>query len=59
VRQGKRRAHDLLCAAVDAQVKELAPADRVARTAQVKLVPWGRAHRARAGSARMMAYSTW
>lgn len=51
VRQGKRRAHDLLCAAVDAQVKQAAAVDRARRTAHVELVPW-----ARAGTTRMMAH---
>ena len=52
VRQGKRRAHDLLCAAVDAQVKRAAAVDRARRTAHVELVPW-----ARAGTTRMMAHT--
>jgi|GEM_PF-5812948 len=51
VRQGERRAHDLLCAAVDAQVKQAAAVDRARRTAHVELVPW-----ARAGTTRMMAH---
>ena len=58
VRQGKRRAHDLLCAAVDAQVKGLATVDRVRRTAHVELVPWSRARRATTEPARMVAYPT-
>jgi hypothetical protein len=58
VRQGKRRAHDLLCAAVDAQVKGLAAVDRVRRTAHVELVPWSRARRAATEPARMGAYPT-
>ena len=39
VRQGKRRAHDMLCAAVDAQVNRAAAVDRARRTAHVELVP--------------------
>ena len=53
-----KRAHDLLCAAVDAQVKGLATVDRVRRTAHVELVPWSRARRATTEPARMVAYPT-